>query len=201
MKRRIARPITRVLFLLTLATPLALTGCEDAFEPAVWGNFPDTVDLYSLARGEYVDRPGAYDFLLLGGLPVVVESLKRDPFSFDIAVTEDEEGNFLLLPTGFFPEANVRPGILADSTASFDGLARAPREGYITTEPVPADTTVVYVVRSRVARACLRYAKMEILALRPDGVMTIRTLVNPNCGDRNLVPTAPVEIDEGTGGT
>lgn len=179
-----------------------MTACDDGFEPLLWGNFPDTVELYSLARGEYVDRPGAYDLLDRQGVPVVVEvdSRRRGPFQFDFAVTEDEAGTFLLLPTGVFQEATARPGLIADSAASFEGLSRAPRDGYITEEAIPADTTVVYAVRSRRApNGCLVYGKMEILGMTPDGIMTIRTLVNRNCGDRSLVPNAPEEDDEDAG--
>lgn len=197
MKPRNARTPVRAAAVLAVGSLLALGGCEDPINPIPWINFPDTAELYSLARAEYVDRPGAYDFLQRGGSVRVVESLALPPFTFDIAFSEDEEGGFVLLPTGFFPDATARSGILIDDTASFDGLRRAPSGDYTVEEPVPAQAGVIYVVRSRQAgNGCRNYGKMEILDLGADGIMRIRTLINPNCGDRSLVPNTELEEEE-----
>ena len=193
MKRPVARSVPRALALLALAAPLLLGGCDDGFGPTIWGPVPDTAELYSLARVENVDRFGAYDLFSQAG--VVVENL-RGPFDFDFAITEDEAGEFVLLPTGYFPDASARPGILIDDTASFTGLRRAPREGYVTEEPVPLSTGVIYVVKTRLLGSCTRYGKVEVLDIDEDGIVQIQTLVNPNCGERSLVPNAPEEDDE-----
>ena len=194
-----ARPVTLFFGLLLAGTSLVLSACDDGIDPRIWGNFPDSVELYSLARGEYVDRPGAYSILPDGTKgAVTVERLSLNPFGFDFAVTEDEAGTFLLIPTGAFPDARVRPGILVDSTATFEGLERAPRDGYITDAAVVADTGVVYVLRSRpdTRSGCLYYGKMEVLDLDPAGIATLRILANVNCADRSLVPNAPEEEDD-----
>ena len=206
MTRRIARPITLALGLLAAGASVALTACDDGLQPLIWANVPDTVDLYSLARTEYIDRAGAYSLAYQGpGTrgPRVLETLPTAAaFEFDFAVSEDESGTFLLLPTGVFAQSNARPGILVDTTATFDGLERAPRDGYTTDEPVEARTDVVYVLRSRQVRGgCFYYGKMEVLELDPAGIVTLRVLANINCSDRSLVPNAPVEEDgEGEGG-
>lgn len=187
--------------LLAAGASVALTACDDGIQPLVWGNFPDTVDLYSLARTEHIDRPAAYSIAYQGFAgsrgAIVLERLVADPFAFDFAVSEDETGAFVLLPTGVFAQAGVQPGILVDSTATFESLERAPRDNYITDEPVVASTDVVYVLRSRQARnGCFYYGKMEILELDPAGIATLRVLANINCSDRSLVPNAPIEEDD-----
>lgn len=196
MKPRIASRIARPLGLLALTSTLVLSGCDDGFGPQIWGNFPDTVTLFSLARPEHVDRPSAYN--MTGRSGVVVDRPKLNPADFDFAVSENGEGEFLLLPAGVFAEFDVSPGILKDTTAAtFDELARAPRNGYSVEEPVVADSNRVYVVRSRQARnGCFFYGKIEVLELDPTGSVTIRALTNPNCSDRSLVPNAPPEEDE-----
>ena len=187
--------------LLAAGASVALTGCDDGIQPLVWGNFPDTVELYSLARTDFVNRPAAYSLAYQAPVPrgaLVLETLPSAfAFEFDFAVSEDESGQFLLLPTGVFAQADVQPGIFVDSTATFDSLERAPRDKYITDEPVVASTDVVYVLRSRQARTgCFYYGKMEILELDPAGIVTLRILANINCSDRSLVPNAPIEEDD-----
>lgn len=200
MKRRIASRIARPIGLLALTSTLVLGGCDDGFGPQIWGNFPDTVELYSLARPDHVGLPSAYN--MAGLNPVVVDQPKRNPADFDFAVTENDEGEFLLLPAGVFANFSIRPGIQVDSTATFDELSRAPRDGYTFEEPVVADSNTVYVVRSRQAsNGCFFYGKIEVLELDPEGSVTIQALANPNCSDRSLTPNAPPpeEDDDGEG--
>ena len=197
MKRRNARPVLLSLGLLVAASSLTLTGCDDGIAPLIWADRPDTVELYSLARTEFIDRPSAYGIVYGATGPVVIERLSLNPFGFDFAVSEDEAGNFLLLPTGVFPDASIQPGILVDDTATFNGIRRAPRDGYITDEPVEAETGVVYVLRSRqTGNGCYYYGKMEILELDPTGIATLQVLANINCSNRSLVPNAPLDDDD-----
>lgn len=198
MKRPDAPSATRSITFLALALTLVLGGCDDGFEPLVWGNFPDTVALFSLARPEYVDRPSAYD--MAAEVAVVVEQQRANPATFDVAVTEDDEGTFQLLPAGLFADFDIRPGIFHHPSATFESLMRAPREGFEFEQPVRADTTGVYVIRSRQApNGCFYYGKLEVLELDPAGIMTIRALRNPNCSDRSLVPNAPPVEEDGDG--
>lgn len=183
---------------------LLLTGCDDAFGPQPWAFLPDTTDLFSLARAEYIGEPAAYDLISLN--PVVVEALRpASPTAppgavaatFDMAVTEAEDGSFHLLPAGLFTNFTVTPGLLRDTVGTFEGIAVAPRDGYTVDEPVPAETGVVYIVRSRDSgNGCIRYGKLEVLELREDGVAVIQAIRNPNCNDRDLVPTVEPDEDE-----
>lgn len=184
--------------LLAAAPALIFAGCDDGLEPRPWFPIPDTVQLYSLARAEHISRPGAYDFFPSPhvGQPIILE-LTGNPFGFDMGFTETETGEFVLVPTGWFPAANVTPGIKIDSTgATFDELSQAPREGYSVDEPVPAEPGLIYVVRSRTVGLCRVYGKMEILEIDADGVLLFRHLTNPNCGDRSLIPNAELEEEE-----
>lgn len=199
MKRRIASRIARPVGLLALLSTLVLGGCDDGLEPRIWGNFPDTAVLHSLARPEHVGLPSAYN--IAGLHAVIIDQPKGNPADFDFAVTENDQGEFLLLPAGMFANFSIRPGIQVDSTATFDELSRAPQEGYSFEEPVVADSNLVYVVRSRQAgNGCFSYGKIEVLELDPAGSVTIRALANPNCSDRSLTPNAPPPEEDGEGG-
>ena len=202
MTPRNARPITLVFGLLAAASTLALAGCEDAFGPIEWPNRPDTLTLYSLARSEHLTKPGALDVVgdQAGPRTVILEHVGEQAFAFDLALTEDDTGAFVFLPTGYFPDANARPGILRDTTgATFEGLSRAPREDYVEEEPVPVETGAVYVVRTRTLSGCTRYGKIEVLAANADGTVELQAIRNPNCSDRNLLPTLEDEEEEEEG--
>lgn len=177
------RHLTGLLLLVGL-TPLV--AC-DTFEPS-WFDFVDRVELYSLARAEFIGRPSAYDFIQQR--PVVVEQPKiHDPYDFDMAVTEID-GVFHALPAGMFEGFPIEPGILVDTSGlEFQDVREAPREGYITDEPVPLHVGSVYIVRIRRDQSgCQRYAKFEVMEVGTEGTVEIRTVRNPLCNDRNLVP-------------
>lgn len=188
MKRRfstISAPIFGVLLLLT-AVPLT-QGCE-TFELR-WTPITDTVTLYSLARPEFVDLPGAFDFY--SRRPIVVEQpTVGDPATFDLGLSEDG-GDFVFLPAGLFATFEINPGVVAiDSPGvTFDNLAVAPPDGYVTDEPVVLELGVVYAVRTRRDRGgCARYGKFEILDMDPAGVVEFRQIRNNLCNDRELIP-------------
>lgn len=187
MKRRISTVAGPVLGLLLLAATVPLTpGCEGfQFQ---WVAIQDSVTLYSLARPEYMAQPGAYDFY--GRTPVVVEeTYNGEPAIFDMAVSE-ENGEMVLLPAGVFATLSITPGIAMDSSGTtFEELAVAPRDGYVTDAPVPVRTDVIYAVRTRTDRSgCSRYGKFEILEADPQGVLTFRQIRNNLCNDRELIP-------------
>ena len=197
MTPRNARPITLVFGLLAAASTLALAGCEDAFGPQDWAAIAhsDSVTLYSLSRAEHATRPGGYDAISLN--PLVIENAGVPAFSYDFLLAEDDAGALVFLPTGYFPDATVRPGILRVDTASFAGFRRAPREDYVEEEPVPVEVGGVYAIRTRTtARGCPLYGKLEVLAATAEGTVDFRILRNPNCGDRDLLPTLEDEEEE-----
>ena len=189
--RQLARPLGGLLILLGM---LPFGGCE-VYDPS-WLLQVDSTALYSLARTEYIGRAGAYDFArsrTQGGGAVVVE--RADPsnqFEFDFAVTE-LDGEFVALPAGLFEGHDIQPGIIRDSSnMEFDEWELAPRDGYITDEPVLLETGAVYAVKSRrnLFDGCTHYGKFEVLELDPDGVVRIQAVRNHLCNDRELIPPA-----------
>jgi hypothetical protein len=185
--KRFSNKATRPLAgLLVLAATTPFLAC-DTFEPT-WFGIQDFVVLYSLSRPEFVGRESAYDFV--GQRPVVVERPKaQDPYDFDMAITE-VGGQFHVLPAGVFEGFPIRPGIAVDSSGiTFEDMTRAPRDGYVTDAPVPLRAGWVYAVRTRRDfRGCNMYGKFEVIDLDPAGIVEIRTMRNPLCNDRNLVP-------------
>lgn len=186
MKRffvRAARPFAALVLLAAAAPTLAC----DTFEPE-WFAFEDEVALYSLARAEFIGRESAYDFV--SQRPVVVEGPKlQDPYDFDIAVTEIDDA-FHVLPAGVFEGFPIRPGVAIDSSGiTFAELDEAPRDGYVTDQPILLRPGWVYAVRTRVDfRGCNMYGKFEVMSLEASGIAAIRAMRNPTCNDRNLVP-------------
>lgn len=187
MKRRFSTLAVPVFGLLALFTAVPATqGCE-TFD-LQWTPIEDTVSLYSLARPEYVDLPSAFDFY--SRRLVVVELPKTgNPADFDVALSE-EGSDFVMLPAGLFATFEIRPGIaVLPASETFDELAEAPREGYITDAPVVLELGTVYAVRTRRAgTGCARYAKFEILEMDPQGLVEFRQVRNNLCNDRELIP-------------
>lgn len=172
------------LLLLVGLTPLL--AC-DTFEPT-WFGFVDQVELHSLARAEFIGRASGYDFIQQR--PVIVEEPKlHDPYDFDLALTEID-GAFHALPAGLFEGFPIEPGIAIDSSGiAFEDLTEAPRSGYITDQAVPLRTDWLYLVQTRRdQRGCRMYGKFEVTETDPAGIVRFRTLRNPTCNDRNLVP-------------
>jgi hypothetical protein len=187
MKRLLRIPRGPLAGLLLMAATVSIVAC-DSFEPN-WFDFAEDVELHSLARSEFVGRASAYDFV--NRRPVIVEAPKaHDPYDFDIAISESSPGDFVALPAGMFEGFPIEPGIAVDSSGTtFEQLRQAPRDGYVTDEAVPLRVGWVYAVRTRRDfRGCTMYAKFDVLALDPDGVVEIRVIRNPLCNDRNLVP-------------
>lgn len=186
MKRYFSKATRPFVGLLLLAGTTSFMAC-DAFEPT-WFSVPDFAILYSLSREAFIGLESGYDFV--GQRPVVVERPKtQDPFDFDIAVTEID-GAFHVLPAGLFEGFTIEPGVAVDSSGiQFEDMTRAPRDGYVTDAPVPLREGWIYAVRTRRDfRGCHMYGKFEVLDLDPAGIVEIRTMRNPLCNDRNLVP-------------
>lgn len=178
----------RLLLLAPLALfPMLATACEDPFD-FDWIPQIDTVTVYSLARPDYIDRPGAYDFGPGGG-PRVVEAPASSPIRWDLAFSE-EGGEFVALPAALFRGFDIEPGVQEITDGStFDDLHTAPRDGYITGEPVPLREGGLYVVRSRRdSRRCNYYGKFEVLELDPAGTVMFQSVENYLCNDRELIP-------------
>jgi hypothetical protein len=85
---------------------------------------------------------------------------------------------------------------------SFDDVTRAPLEDYVTDSTRVITEGMVLVGRSRSSSvgcpitvgSLPRYAKLEILEIDDDArTLTLRLMVNLNCGYRDLVEGIPVD--------
>lgn len=184
MKRLPKRLSAPVLGVVILATALPFAGCE-VFELEM-RPFADTTELFSLARPEFLGRPSAFDFW--NAAPRVIETAKfrdSDVANFDLAFSE-LDGEFVVLPAGVFQTISTTPGVQAARPGvPFVDVVEAPDTGYVTSVPVPIDTGVVYIVRTRtVGGTCTRYAKFEVLELDPAGVIEFEYFRNDRCNDR-----------------
>jgi hypothetical protein len=78
---------------------------------------------------------------------------------------------------------------------SFDGITRAPSNGYVSDSAVPVAVGDRLIVRSRIVQRCSPlgvplYGKLEILSFQ-DSTVTFQALVNENCGYKDLLPGLP----------
>jgi len=152
-------------------------------------NVERTQTLYSLV-GTPVATPSGY--ALEGGRTVRTDQTD----AFDFAYSIDPDGRHVFLPRaalGIDTSNTVNPGFLARGE-SFQDIAVAPSNGYITDTAVPFAVGDRFVVRSRVTCSIgvPKYAKLEVLTY-DDAVKTVtfRILVDDNCGFKGLQPGLP----------
>ncbi len=186
-----------IIVLTILAAAVTLGGCSDPLAPQPWPfafTVPDTVDLYSLGRPDYLGLPGAFDFTASGHRAVVLEQPGAIA-TWDVGVTGDAD-RLVLFPPATLPGIRSNAAIAPVPNATFDGLLEAPAAGngivYHDSTTVPATVGGVYVVRSRTISGplgtCSYYAKMEVLAIDLEkGTLRFRFLADPNCNARSFV--------------
>jgi hypothetical protein len=174
---------------LLLAAALACSDDNGLPDPTIT-NGERTETLYALV-GTPVGTPSAYS---LEGSRQVRTDLSVD---FDFAYNIEGDGRHVFLPRatlGIDSTASVNPGFLA-RTETFEGIATAPSNGYITDQPIPVATGDRYVVRGRVTCVSIgvpKYAKLEVVSF--DDVartVTFRVLTDDNCGFKGLQPGLP----------
>jgi hypothetical protein len=177
----------RFSFLL-LFTPL-LTACDDDLN-ADWTAVPDTVLLYSLSRPELLGKPSAFDFF--DGVPISVESPAASG-RWDLALI-DLNGELALVPASAFVGVVSRAGVATVSARTLEEVTEAPGDtAQFKSEPVVIRVGTIYVVRTR-RTDCgfgsgVRYAKLEPLEVNTTaGTLRFRSIVNPYCNDRKLIP-------------
>lgn len=185
---------------LLAAALLAAAGCSDAFTlpPASQPTTERTPTLHALT-GTAVATPSAYNLLALA--EVRTDRTNDFDFAFEIgpdsALDVGTAGDTVavLLPRGALGLG--RDGGLQVSTLPFDSIVLAPETGYRDTVGVVIDSGTVLIVASR-KQTCNfglvrpRYAKARVEAL--DLVrrsVTLRLVVDPNCGYRGLGPGIP----------
>lgn len=186
----------RVLSVLGLVA-LVATGCDDRFGPSDWIATPDTVDLYSWNRPEYLGLPSGYDLIpgLHGhGQRVAVDN-PAVTGNWDFALVE-EDGEFLLMPAGVLKGLENGAGIAPLPDEAFDALTKVPgsRDLYNETESVAVVVGQAYAVRSRnyfgfAGQRCSSYGKLRPISVnQEEGILRFEVIRNPNCNDRSMVP-------------
>jgi hypothetical protein len=186
---RSVRSLKTVLPLVVLFA----TACDDPFAAQFWDATPDTIQLYSASRPEYVGRGSVLD---IAGDPV--QSLPVETpgatGNWDFALVDLNGGLALVPAASFAGVSSSRARIGALDNENFDELDAAPSDTTrYTAGPLALRLNAVYVMRSRAA-SCgfssgVRYAKMkpvEIDAAR--GIFKFAVVRNPYCDDRKLVP-------------
>ncbi len=154
-------------------------------------NFVDTLELYSL-RGTPVPTASAFD--IVRGFPARMELGDEFDFAFDFS-----DGDTAIMIPGQALGIPVESGVQPMDRA-FDDILIAPVDDYIDDSIMSVDVGTVFAGRSRLAPdfcsaflgALPRFAKFEVLAIdRVEGKITLKYLVNFNCGYRSLEPGLP----------
>lgn len=171
---------------------LVLAACEDPFGPSFWNATPDTLQIYSASRAEYVGFVSAVDLANQPVTPVPLES-PAVTGNWDFALTDGPNG-LELAPASAFEGMDSRARIAELLNEDFDALEQAPRDTALySAAPVRLRADAVYVVRTRRASCGLssgyRYAKLKPLAIdQAAGTFRFAVVRNPFCDDRSFVP-------------
>lgn len=178
------------LVAVTIASATAC-GSDIEFPDPSTENAVDTVTMYAL-NGTPIGTASAFD--VVGGIVTRPEVQDEYDFAFDI----DSTDRALLLPgnlSGYPSSAGLQ-----QSTRAFDNIARAPLDDYVTDTALVVDVGTVFLARSRSTNsfcptyvgAIPRYGKFEVIELDFDvRTVTLKALVNLNCGYRDLLPGLP----------
>lgn len=183
------RVLTARLPLAALA--LTLGACDDplALPPPSSANAVDTVTVYALT-GTSLSLPSGLD--IVSGGPARTDRAEPFDLAFDLTA-----GGAVLYPAAAIG-VNTDAALLV-ATQPFDQVLTAPTEGFQRDSGVTVTAGMVLVARSRSTnQACAllgslpRYAKLEVLAINPSArSITLKTLINANCGYRDLEPGFP----------
>jgi hypothetical protein len=183
-------PIRRLLLLLALPIAGACSDSNSLADPTVQNQI-DTVTVGSLTDTPITTGSG---FSIPARGQVRTDQTTEFEFAFDIEGPA-EGGRPVFLPRqvlGLTSSNSAEPGVQR-SSASFDGIAVAPSNGYVTDAAVPVAVGERYVIRSRVVCGNLGvplYAKVEVLGFEDNSVV-LKILTNNNCGYRGLEPGFP----------
>lgn len=176
-----------------LAAAALVVACGDPLEPTAQGpNITLSGTVYALS-GSPASYPSAFN--------TTFQTIQRadGQFNWDVAFDIDDQGRVLAYPVraigGAFA-ASRQVGIQL-ATRQFDSLTRAPNDGYVTDSAVvitPPGGIVIQVVSAlcQFQFSSVIHAKLFVESVDVAGrKMTVKGLVNPNCGFRSLEPGIP----------
>lgn len=181
----------RVRSLLILLAAVASAACNDTLGVQPWNDVPDTTNLFSASRADFIGLPSAYDFANI--TPVRIEAAGAAG-NWDVVLTE-ANGQLQLTPAGAFEgQQTSRAGIATITGKTFADLKEAPSDtSQYSHGPVTLTQGGIYVVRSRVV-ACsfttsVYYSKLVALTVdATNGQARFAFVRNPYCGNRSFVP-------------
>lgn len=188
---RISLPIRRLRLAMGFAIGFGACSGSVQLPNPTFINFVDTLELYSL-RGTPVPTASAFD--IVRGFPARMELEEEFDFAFDFS-----DGDTAIIVPGQALGIPIESGVQPMDRA-FDDILIAPVEDYIDDSIMSVDVGTVFAGRSRRAPdfcsaflgALSRYAKFEVLAIdRVEGKITLKYLVDFNCGYRGLEPGLP----------
>jgi hypothetical protein len=185
--------IRRVFSLVSRPLAVALVAaCSDANSlPAPTAqNFVDTLTLGAL-EGTPISTPSGFG-IQTG--PVRTDQSVEFEFAYNVRRLEDGTYQRVFLPRAALgiTGTTANPG-LQKREETFENITTAPGNGYTSDSVVPIALGDRFIVRSRVVCGSLGvplYGKLEILAFQ-DSTVTFRTLVDENCGYKDLLPGLP----------
>ena len=170
---------------------LGLTACGENIFDIKWtvANV-GTALIYSLARPE-LNLPTAFDFV--SRFPVEIQEPGATG-NWDL-VLDTQDGGLVFLPPGALDIVS-EVMVLEMPDMAFDDVTEAPKDStlYTKDQPVPVETSSVYVFRTHAAPGrfglvCVRYGKLQPLQVEPAlGTVEFEFDVSTLCDDRGLVP-------------
>ena len=181
----------RPLLLLALAVAIACSDANSLPDPTET-NVVDTVTLGAL---EGTPISVASGFSITAGAIRTDQSVDFE-FAYNVRRLEDGSYQRVFLPRAALglSTTTANPGLQARNE-SFDGITRAPSNGYTADSAVAIQVGQRYVVRSRVVCTALGvplYGKLEILSFQ-DSTVSFKLLADRNCGYRDLLPGLPAK--------
>jgi hypothetical protein len=170
---------------------VAACGGATSLAPATDASFVDTVTIFAL-KGTPIPFASGYD--------VVFRRVARTDRGegFDLTFDIDSNGVSRIFPTGALG-LGLESGIIF-SNREFDQITEAPTEDFDVDSALVIHPDSVFVVKSRPSNAGCpiylgslpRYGKFEVLDIDPQTrSLTMKALVNVNCGYRALEPGIP----------
>lgn len=190
----------RIGAVVALVAAAGATACGDPTGlSANYDTLTASVTVYAL-NGSGPERPAA---VLIASTPQAIR-LSSD-YAFDFSVDFDEGGAARLIPVQRVGSPVVissgRAVGFQKSTDGFDSIVLAPTSGYDFDSDLPVSVGDVGIIESRVHPFCASvfytysytiYAKFQVEALDAQArTATIKVMVDPNCGFRELVPGTP----------
>ena len=176
---------------LLVASALGLAACGENIFDVKWTEANvETATIYSLARPE-LNLPTAFNFV--DRIPLQIHAPDATG-SWDL-VLDTQNGQLVFLPPGAL-EITTEVMVLAMPDTAFNDVIEAPEDStlYTKDQPVPVETSSVYVLRTHAAPGrfgviCVRYGKLQPLQIAPAlGTVVFEYDVSTICDDRGLIP-------------